>query len=122
MTENLEQQSYLRNLEQSLSLLQNSIENSNRSKTKIHEILNQFDNRFTVLQLKTDALNDKIDVLKKAHDNVDQTIGAVSNVIREYTVLSEAESRIEEGINNDLNSFLATLDQVSMTLSFFNNQ
>eukprot|EP01080_Neovahlkampfia_damariscottae_P001301 gene1301-11385_t len=121
MTEKIEQQNYLQNLEQGLTLLQNSIENSNRSKTKIHEILNQFDNRFTVLQLKTDALNDKLDVLKKAHDNVDSTIASVSNVIREYSVLTEAEIRIEEGINGDLTSFLATLDQVSMTLSFFNN-
>jgi chromosome segregation ATPase len=122
MTEKVEQQNYLQNLEQSILLLQNSIENSNRSKTKIHEILNQFDKRFTTLQTKTDALNDKIDILKKAHDNVDQTIVSFSSVIREYSVLSEAEIRIEEGINNDLDSFLATLDQISMTLSFFNNQ
>jgi chromosome segregation ATPase len=122
MTEKVEQQNYLQNLEQSILLLQNSIENSNRSKTKIHEILNQFDKRFTTLQTKTDALNDKIDILKKAHDNVDQTIVSFSSVIREYSVLSDAEIRIEEGINNDLDSFLATLDQISMTLSFFNNQ
>ncbi|EFC50882.1 exocyst complex component 7 [Naegleria gruberi] len=65
------------------------------------------------------SMNDRIDVLKMAHDNIDSTIKSVDLTLEKYNRPQMFEKRIEKGIANDLEGFLGVVKQNDETITFF---
>ncbi|KAL0479820.1 EXO70A1 [Acrasis kona] len=88
-------------------------------KDKMISILDGFESRFSKLEEEMDSMNRRIDVLKLAHDNIDTTIKSVDNALVKYNVPNKVERRLEQKVNNDLDTFLSALDQSDDALQFF---
>lgn len=113
------QKKFISNLEKKIDTLQKSLENGVESKQKIVKILDTFDYRFNKLQLQTTNLNEKIDVLKGVHDNINNTIDNIDGIIGHYQAYQQNKERIEEGVNGNLKSFLGALENVNTALLYF---
>jgi hypothetical protein len=64
-------------------------------------------------------LNNKIEILKKGFDNLDSTIILIEQTLNEYDTPSKIESRLNDGIKENLDSFLQTLEQLNNNIIFF---
>jgi len=110
---------FIHNLEKNIEILQKSIDNCSNEKKEMVDILESFESRFVVLQNNASVLNNKIEILRVTHDNIDKTVSAIEYHLEFYEALGKIAPRIEQGVNNDLDSFLSSLDLASSALNFF---
>ncbi|KAL9648818.1 hypothetical protein ABK040_003750 [Willaertia magna] len=105
--------------EKNLKNLEESLTKSKEIKDQIVNILDRFEQRFSKLENEMTSMNDRIDVLKMSHDNIDKTIKNVDSTLEKYNRPQLFEKRIEKGIAGDLDGFLLNLKQNDETINFF---
>ncbi|KAF0973245.1 hypothetical protein FDP41_008452 [Naegleria fowleri] len=105
--------------EKNLKILEESLNKSEQIKDQIVNILDRFESRFSKLEQEMTTMNERIDVLKVAHDNIDKTIKSVDSTLEKYNRPQAFEKRLEKGVMNDLEGFLAAMKQNDDTINFF---
>nr|CAG4707777.1 unnamed protein product [Naegleria fowleri] len=105
--------------EKNLKILEESLNKSEQIKDQIVNILDRFESRFSKLEQEMTTMNERIDVLKVAHDNIDKTIKSVDSALEKYNRPQAFEKRLEKGVMNDLEGFLAAMKQNDDTINFF---
>ncbi|KAG2374334.1 hypothetical protein C9374_010904 [Naegleria lovaniensis] len=105
--------------EKNLKVLEESLNKSEQIKDQIVNILDRFESRFSKLEQEMTTMNERIDVLKVAHDNIDKTIKTVDSALEKYNRPQIFEKRLEKGVMNDLEGFLSAMKQNDDTINFF---
>eukprot|EP00252_Welwitschia_mirabilis_P020450 TRINITY_DN5016_c0_g1_i1.p1 TRINITY_DN5016_c0_g1~~TRINITY_DN5016_c0_g1_i1.p1 ORF type:complete len:645 (-),score=126.10 TRINITY_DN5016_c0_g1_i1:279-2213(-) len=82
-------------------------------------ILGSFDHRLSALEAAMRPTQVHTHAIRKAHENIDKTLKAAQVILKQFDISRQVESRILKGPRDDLEGYLAAVDQLRKNVEFF---
>ncbi|KAF7852135.1 hypothetical protein BT93_L0528 [Corymbia citriodora subsp. variegata] len=101
------------------ALMRESLQKSQTITDNVVSILGSFDHRLSALETAMRPTQIRTHSIRKAHENIDKTLKAAEVVLSQFDIFRQAEAKILKGPHEDLESYLAAIDQLRNNLRFF---
>ncbi|XP_065870668.1 exocyst complex component EXO70A1-like [Euphorbia lathyris] len=98
-----------------------SLQNSQTITDNVVTILGSFDSRLSALETAMRPTQIRTNAIRKAHENIDKTLKSAEVILAQFDVSRQAEAKILRGPHEDLESYLAAIDQLRSNISFFSS-
>ncbi|KAI4373098.1 hypothetical protein MLD38_011261 [Melastoma candidum] len=108
-------------LKQRVELMRESLQKSQAITDNMVSILGSFDHRLSALETAMRPTQIRTHSVRKAHENIDKTLKAAEVVLAQFDIYRQAESKILKGPHEDLESYLAAIEQLRSSIRFFNS-
>ncbi|KAI4370707.1 hypothetical protein MLD38_019027 [Melastoma candidum] len=108
-------------LKERVELMRESLQKSQAITDSMVSILGSFDHRLSALETAMRPTQIRTHSVRKAHENIDKTLKAAEVVLAQFDIYRQAESKILKGPHEDLESYLAAIDQLRSSIRFFNS-
>ncbi|WCJ19126.1 exocyst subunit exo70 family protein A1 [Euphorbia peplus] len=95
--------------------------NSQTITDNVVTILGSFDSRLSALETAMRPTQIRTNAIRKAHENIDRTLKSAEVILAQFDVSRQAEAKILRGPHEDLESYLAAIDQLRSNISFFSS-
>lgn len=82
-------------------------------------ILGSFDHRLSDLEAAMRPTQVHTHAIRKAHENIDNTLKVAEQILTQFDVSRKVESKIIEGPHEDLGGYLAAVDELRNNVEFF---
>lgn len=99
-------------------------ESLNKSRTitdGMVSILGSFDHRLSALETAMRPTQVRTHAIRKAHENIDKTLKAAEVILAQFDISRQVEAKIIKGPREDLESYLAAVDQLRNNVEFFSS-
>lgn len=107
-------------LAQRAQMMRESLHKSEKNTEKIVSILGSFDHRLSTLETAMRPTQVRTHAIRKAHENIDKTLKAADVILTQFDISRQVEAKIMRGPMEDLESYLAAVDQLRDNVEFFN--
>ncbi|XP_050232711.1 exocyst complex component EXO70A1-like [Mercurialis annua] len=84
-------------------------------------ILGSFDSRLSTLETAMRPTQIRTHAIRKAHENIDKTLKSAEVILAQFDISRQAEAKILKGPHEDLESYLAAIDQLRSNIRFFSS-
>ncbi|KAL8170489.1 hypothetical protein V2J09_022293 [Rumex salicifolius] len=100
--------------------MRESLQKNQNITDKIVSVLGSFDHRLSSLDSAMRPTQDKTDLIRKAHENIDNCYKVADVINAQFELSRQAEAKILKGPHEDLEGYLEAIDQMRNTVKFFN--
>lgn len=100
--------------------MRESLQKNQNITDKIVSILGSFDHRLSSLDSAMRPTQDKTDLIRKAHENIDNCYKVADVINAQFELSRQAEAKILKGPHEDLEGYLEAIEQMRSMVKFFN--
>ncbi|XP_019398177.1 PREDICTED: exocyst complex component 7 isoform X9 [Crocodylus porosus] len=109
----------LKQEEETLSYIKESLEKSDQLTKNMVSILSSFESRLMRLENSIIPVHKQTENLQRLQENVEKTLSCLDHVISYYHVAKDTEKIIKEGPSGRLVEYLACLDKIQKAVEYF---
>ncbi|XP_019358647.1 PREDICTED: exocyst complex component 7 isoform X4 [Gavialis gangeticus] len=109
----------LKQEEETLSFIKESLEKSDQLTKNMVSILSSFESRLMRLENSIIPVHKQTENLQRLQENVEKTLSCLDHVISYYHVAKDTEKIIKEGPSGRLVEYLACLDKIQKAVEYF---
>ncbi|KAJ0102942.1 hypothetical protein Patl1_05851 [Pistacia atlantica] len=109
-------------LSEKAARMRESLQKSQTITDNVVSILGSFDHRLSALETAMRPTQIRTHAIRKAHENIDKTLKAAEVILAQFDLSRQAEAKILRGPHEDLESYLAAIDQLRSNISFFSGK
>lgn len=99
--------------------MRESLSKSQTNTDSLITILGSFDHRLSDLEAAMRPTQVHTHAIRKAHENIDNTLQVAEKILTQFDVSRKVESKIIEGPHEDLGGYLAAVDELRNNVEFF---
>ncbi|KDP22763.1 hypothetical protein JCGZ_01980 [Jatropha curcas] len=101
--------------------MREALQKSQTITDNVVSILGSFDSRLSALETAMRPTQIRTHAIRKAHENIDKTLKSAEVILAQFDVSHQAEAKILRGPHEDLESYLAAIDQLRSIIRFFSS-
>ncbi|KAJ9175452.1 hypothetical protein P3X46_014004 [Hevea brasiliensis] len=101
--------------------MREALQKSQTITDNVVSILGSFDSRLSALETAMRPTQIRTHSIRKAHENIDRTLKAAEVILAQFDISRQAEAKILRGPHEDLESYLAAIDQLRSNIRFFSS-
>ncbi|XP_030317405.1 exocyst complex component 7 isoform X1 [Calypte anna] len=109
----------LKQEEETLSFIKDSLEKSDQLTKNMVSILSSFESRLMKLENSIIPVHKQTENLQRLQENVEKTLSCLDHVISYYHVAKDTEKIIKEGPTGRLEEYLACMDKIQKAVEYF---
>ncbi|XP_035890046.1 exocyst complex component 7 isoform X4 [Phyllostomus discolor] len=109
----------LKQEEETLSFIRDSLEKSDQLTKNMVSILSSFESRLMKLENSIIPVHKQTENLQRLQENVEKTLSCLDHVISYYHVASDTEKIIREGPTGRLEEYLASMAKIQKAVEYF---
>lgn len=109
----------LKQEEETLSFIRESLEKSDQLTKNMVSILSSFESRLMRLENSIIPVHKQTENLQRLQENVDKTLACLDHVISYYHVASDTERTIREGPTGRLGEYLGSMAKIQKAVEYF---
>ncbi|XP_049626528.1 exocyst complex component 7 isoform X4 [Suncus etruscus] len=109
----------LKQEEETLSFIRDSLEKSDQLTKNMVSILSSFESRLMRLENSIIPVHKQTENLQRLQENVDKTLACLDHVISYYHVASDTERTIREGPTGRLGEYLGSMAKIQKAVEYF---
>eukprot|EP00239_Pterosperma_sp_CCMP1384_P001535 CAMPEP_0197852844 /NCGR_PEP_ID=MMETSP1438-20131217/21537_1 /TAXON_ID=1461541 /ORGANISM="Pterosperma sp., Strain CCMP1384" /LENGTH=201 /DNA_ID=CAMNT_0043467045 /DNA_START=145 /DNA_END=746 /DNA_ORIENTATION=+ len=98
--------------------LRSSLASSQEITDQVCRILDGFDEKTAQLEELMLPVQEKVQTLSRAHDNLDATVLVLDSMLHHFEISREVEGQISEGPRGDFTAYLQVIDQLDTAMNF----
>ncbi|XXG65111.1 hypothetical protein AAC387_Pa05g2898 [Persea americana] len=103
------------------SFMRDSLQKSQSITDNVVAILGSFDHRLSALESAMRPTQVRTHAIRKAHGNIDRTLKSAEVILAQFDLTRQAEAKILKGPHDDLESYLAAIEQLRNNIGFFSS-
>ncbi|KAK4797634.1 hypothetical protein SAY86_029960 [Trapa natans] len=103
------------------ALMRESLQKSQTITDSMVTILGSFDHRLSSLESAMRPTQVRTHSIRKATENIDKTLKTAEVILAQFDLYHQAEAKILRGPHEDLESYLAAIDQLRNSIQFFSS-
>ncbi|RWR82284.1 exocyst complex component EXO70A1-like protein [Cinnamomum micranthum f. kanehirae] len=103
------------------SFMRDSLLKSQSITDNVVAILGSFDHRLSALESAMRPTQVRTHAIRKAHENIDKTLKSAEVILAQFDLTRQAEAKILKGPHDDLESYLAAIEQLRNNIGFFSS-
>ncbi|XP_059527290.1 exocyst complex component 7 isoform X8 [Myotis daubentonii] len=109
----------LKQEEETLSFIRDSLEKSDQLTRNMVSILSSFESRLMKLENSIIPVHKQTENLQRLQENVEKTLSCLDHVISYYHVASDTEKAIREGPTGRLDEYLGSMAKIQKAVEYF---
>ncbi|NWH36856.1 EXOC7 protein, partial [Chloropsis hardwickii] len=109
----------LKQEEETLSFIKESLEKSDQLTKNMVSILSSFESRLMKLENSIIPVHKQTENLQRLQENVEKTLSCLDHVISYYHVAKDTEKIIKEGPTGRLEEYLSCMDKIQKAVEYF---
>ncbi|NXP74460.1 EXOC7 protein, partial [Ramphastos sulfuratus] len=109
----------LKQEEETLSFIKESLEKSDQLTNNMVSILSSFESRLMKLENSIIPVHKQTENLQRLQENVEKTLSCLDHVISYYHVAKDTEKIIKEGPTGRLEEYLSCMDKIQKAVEYF---
>ncbi|XP_051490734.1 exocyst complex component 7 isoform X7 [Apus apus] len=109
----------LKQEEENLSFIKESLEKSDQLTKNMVSILSSFESRLMKLENSIIPVHKQTENLQRLQENVEKTLSCLDHVISYYHVAKDTEKIIKEGPTGRLEEYLSCMDKIQKAVEYF---
>ncbi|XP_058904040.1 exocyst complex component 7 isoform X1 [Kogia breviceps] len=109
----------LKQEEETLSFIRDSLEKSDQLTKNMVSILSSFESRLMKLENSIIPVHKQTETLQRLQENVEKTLSCLDHVISYYHVASDTEKIIREGPTGRLEEYLGSMAKIQKAVEYF---
>ncbi|CBI25018.3 unnamed protein product, partial [Vitis vinifera] len=108
-------------LSERAAMMRESVQKSQTISDSIVSILGSFDHRLSALETAMRPTQIRTHSIRRAHENIDKTLKAAEVILAQFDLYRQAEGKVLRGPQEDLESYLESIDQLRSNIRFFSS-
>ncbi|MCD7455242.1 hypothetical protein HAX54_027454 [Datura stramonium] len=109
------------NLKERAEFMNESMQKSQTITDNMISILGSFDHRLSALETAMRPTQIRTHSIRKAHENIDKTLKVAESILDQFDLARQTEAKILRGPHEDLESYLAAVNQLRSIVKFFSS-
>ncbi|OMO62735.1 Exocyst complex protein Exo70 [Corchorus capsularis] len=103
------------------AMMREALQNSQTITDNVVSILGSFDSRLSSLETAMRPTQIRTHAIRKAHENIDKTLKSAEVILAQFDLSRQAENTILKGPHEDVEGYLAAIDQLRNNIRFFSS-